>query len=130
MGSVVAQSQARDLLKALADPLRLQIIESLSSGEKCVCDLIQEIGLAQSKISRQSGRWVYYKLDIGALNELQLWLKQLTQDCQKSSASCENNALHPQTEQKVIEEPQTKQLGFRGYLKTLLSGETADNRKP
>ncbi len=106
MGSVVAQSQARDLLKALADPLRLQIIESLSGGEKCVCDLIQEIGLAQSKISfhlkvlkesglitdRQSGRWVYYKLDISALNELQLWLKQLTQDCQKSSASCENNA--------------------------------------
>ena len=106
MGSVVAQSQARDLLKALADPLRLQIIESLSNGEKCVCDLIAEIGLAQSKISfhlkvlkesglitdRQSGRWVYYKLDISALNELQLWLKQLTQDCQKSSASCENNA--------------------------------------
>ena len=106
MGSVVAQSQARDLLKALADPLRLQIIESLSNGEKCVCDLIQEIGLAQSKISfhlkvlkesglitdRQSGRWVYYKLDISALNELELWLKQLTQDCQKSSASCENNA--------------------------------------
>ena len=106
MGSVVAQSQARDLLKALADPLRLQIIESLSSGEKCVCDLIQETGLAQSKISfhlkvlkeaglitdRQSGRWVYYKLDIDALNELQLWLKQLTKDCQKSSASCENNA--------------------------------------
>ncbi len=106
MGSVVAQSQARDLLKALADPLRLQIIESLSNGEKCVCDLIAEIGLAQSKISfhlkvlkesglitdRQSGRWVYYKLDIGALTELQLWLKQLTQDCQKSSASCENNA--------------------------------------
>ena len=41
-----------------------------------------------------------------------------------------SQALHPQTEQKVIEEPQTKQLGFRGYLKTLLSGETADNRKP
>ena len=40
-----------------------------------------------------------------------------------------SQALHPQTEEKVIEEPKTQQLGFRGYLKTLLSGESADNRK-
>ena len=40
-----------------------------------------------------------------------------------------SQALHPQTEQQVIEEPQTKQLGFRGYLKTHLAGESADNRK-
>ena len=51
MGLVAGQTEAREMLKALAEPLRLQIIESLSTGEKCVCDLIEEIGLAQSKIS-------------------------------------------------------------------------------
>jgi len=54
MGSVVAQSQARDLLKALADPLRLQIIESLSNGEKCVCDLIAEIDIGCLVLMRKS----------------------------------------------------------------------------
>ena len=81
MGLVAGQTEAREMLKALAEPLRLQIIESLSTGEKCVCDLMEEIGLAQSKISfhlkvlkeaglitdRQSGRWVYYKLEVRAL---------------------------------------------------------------
>ena len=51
MGLVAGQTEAREMLKALAEPLRLQIIESLSTGEKCVCDLIEERGLAQSKIS-------------------------------------------------------------------------------
>ena len=103
MGLVAGQTEAREMLKALAEPLRLQIIESLSTGEKCVCDLMEEIGLAQSKISfhlkvlkeaglitdRQSGRWVYYKLEVSALMDLQGWLNQLTEECQKISSSCE-----------------------------------------
>ncbi len=102
MGLVAGQKEAREMLKALAEPLRLQIIESLSTGEKCVCDLMEEINLAQSKISfhlkvlkeaglitdRQSGRWVYYKLEIRALRDLQGWLNQLTEECQKISSSC------------------------------------------
>ena len=48
---VLEKAKIKKLLKALSEPLRLQIIEALSSGEKCVCDLIQELGLAQSKIS-------------------------------------------------------------------------------
>jgi ArsR family transcriptional regulator len=33
------QQQARQLLKALADPLRLDLVQALSGGERCVCDL-------------------------------------------------------------------------------------------
>ena len=68
-----------ELLKALTDPLLLIVINSLSNGEKCVCDLIEETGFAQSKISfhlkalkdvalisgRQSGRWVSYTIEVG-----------------------------------------------------------------
>ena len=103
MGLVAGQTEAREMLKALAEPLRLQIIESLSAGEKCVCDLMEEIELAQSKISfhlkvlkeaglitdRQSGRWVYYKLEVRALMDLQGWLNHLTKECQSTSSSCE-----------------------------------------
>ena len=37
----------KSLLKALADPNRLQIIEDLASGERCVCDLMSDLGLAR-----------------------------------------------------------------------------------
>ena len=99
---VLENATARKLLKALSDPLRLQIIESLSEGERCVCDLINEIKLAQSKISfhlkvlkdaglitdRQAGRWVYYQLNVGALNSLQNWIDILKERSQKQTNVC------------------------------------------
>ena len=103
MRAAAANQKAIDLLKALAEPIRLEIIESLSTGEKCVCDLIQETGLAQSKISfhlkvlkeagiiidRQSGRWVYYQLNIRTLKSLQNWIKKLRKGCLNEVSSCE-----------------------------------------
>ena len=103
MRAAAANQKAIDLLKALAEPIRLEIIESLSSGEKCVCDLMQETGLAQSRISfhlkvlkdagvikdRQSGRWVYYQLDIRTLKSLQNWIKKLRKGCLNEASTCE-----------------------------------------
>ena len=40
------------VLKALADPARLEIIEFLKDGEKCVCEIIPRLGKAQSTISK------------------------------------------------------------------------------
>ncbi len=108
MGRVIAQkdvlatSEASGLLKALADPLRMEVIESLSEGECCVCDLMEKTGLAQSRLSfhlkvlkdsglitdRQSGRWVYYKLDFEALQSLQDWIADLKQSCQRAAKAC------------------------------------------
>ncbi len=48
---VLAASQASGLLKALADPLRMKVIESLSEGEMCVCDLMKKTALEQSRLS-------------------------------------------------------------------------------
>ncbi len=103
MRAATANGKAIDLLKALAEPIRLEIIESLSTGEKCVCELMQETDLAQSKISfhlkvlkqagvitdRQSGRWVYYKLDVRALKSLQNWIKKLRKGCLNEVSYCE-----------------------------------------
>ena len=46
-----ANEKAIDSLKALAEPIRLEIIESFSISAKRVCDLTQKTCLAQSKIS-------------------------------------------------------------------------------
>ncbi len=94
--------QARQLLKALADPIRLQVIEALGQGERCVCELTEELGVAQSKLSfhlkvlreaglladRQSGRWVYYQLQPEALESLRGWLAGLAAGCTAPAHPC------------------------------------------
>ena len=40
------------VLKALADPVMLEIIEFLKDGEKCVCEIVSAIGKAQSTVSK------------------------------------------------------------------------------
>ncbi|MBI3761916.1 MAG: winged helix-turn-helix transcriptional regulator [Chloroflexi bacterium] len=46
------QTQAA-LLKALAHPARLQILELLEDGEHCVCHLEAALGLRQAYVSQQ-----------------------------------------------------------------------------
>ncbi len=98
----LAPERARLLLKALADPLRLRVIEALGGGERCVCDLMGELGLAQSKLSfhlkvlkeaglladRQEGRWTYYRLQPKAIAQLQQWLAQLAAGCGAPARPC------------------------------------------
>ena len=94
--------QAQQLLRALADPIRMRVIASLGNGERCVCDLTSELGLAQSKLSfhlkvlrdaglisaRQQGRWMYYRLQPTALHRLREWLEQLTQGSAAPAQPC------------------------------------------
>jgi len=94
--------QARQLLKALADPLRLRVIEALGDGERCVCDLTTDLGLSQSKLSfhlkvlkqaglladRQEGRWIYYRLRPEALGALQGWIADLAGHCSTPAQPC------------------------------------------
>ena len=100
--SPLAVDQARLLLKALADPLRLQVIEALAGGERCVCELTADLGLPQSKLSfhlkvlkeagllvdRQEGRWVYYSLQAEAIEQLRAWLARLSAQCRKPASPC------------------------------------------
>jgi len=47
------QNKLARLLKALAHPARIAIIEHLVKGEHCICgDLVVELGLAQATISQ------------------------------------------------------------------------------
>ena len=40
------------VFKALADSVRLKIIEFLRDGEKCVCEIIPHVNIAQPLVSR------------------------------------------------------------------------------
>ncbi len=69
---------------ALSDPTRLELVALLRRGERCVCELQESLGAAQSRLSfhlkvlkdarlvtdRREGRWVYYTLDLAAVESL------------------------------------------------------------
>jgi len=90
------------LLKALADPVRLEVALALADGERCVCELTEKLNLAQSKLSfhlkvmrqaglleaREQGRWVYYRLRPEALEALGVWLGQLASSCPTPAVAC------------------------------------------
>lgn len=92
--------------RALADEKRLQIVELLRGGERCVCDLVDALQVAQPLLSfhlktlkraglvvdRRTGRWVHYRLNAHAVAELRELLGTV-QECElcgevKSSTSC------------------------------------------
>lgn len=41
------------IFRALADPTRLRVLEALSAGELCVCDIAAAVGVSQSAVSHQ-----------------------------------------------------------------------------
>jgi len=77
-------SRAARSFHALSDETRLEIVGLLSHGERCVCELQNVLGAAQSRLSfhlktlkdaglvtdRREGRWVYYSLSREALDEV------------------------------------------------------------
>ncbi len=92
--------------KALSDPLRLRILDRLRGGERCVCELIDALDVAQSLLSfhlktlkdaglvtdRRDGRWMHYALDTAALEELDMFmgsLRKRTRDRDWKPVCCE-----------------------------------------
>jgi ArsR family transcriptional regulator len=76
-------ARAARLFHALSDETRLGVLDMLRGGERCVCDLQDALGAAQSRLSfhlkvlkeaglvtdRREGRWSYYALVPDALGE-------------------------------------------------------------
>ena len=76
-----------DVFKLLGDPTRVRLLDAMSHGERCVCDLASLVGTSESAMShqlrllrsarlvrvRRVGRMAYYSLDdhhvIGLLHD-------------------------------------------------------------
>jgi ArsR family transcriptional regulator len=96
-----------ELFKAVADPVRLRLLNLLAAGEVCVCDLYEALDLPQSTVSRhlaylrkrglvvghKEGLWVHYRLTkpaggihrelIGCLGACSKEIEELTHDRQR-----------------------------------------------
>lgn len=89
------------MLKALAEPARLRIVERLADEELCVCHLVEDLDLPQPLVShhlkalRQAGvvdserfkQWVYYRLRPDVLAAL---ADDLAQAARGASAATRN----------------------------------------
>jgi ArsR family transcriptional regulator, lead/cadmium/zinc/bismuth-responsive transcriptional repressor len=87
-----------DTFNALGDPTRVRILDALSHGELCVCDLAAVLRLSQSAVShqlrllrglrlvrpRREGRVVFYDLDDQHIMSI---FKQTLQHVEESSSS-------------------------------------------
>jgi ArsR family transcriptional regulator len=73
-----------DTFRVLGDPTRVRILDALSEGELCVCDIASLVGISESAAShqlrllrgmrlvrpRRAGRLVYYAVDDQHILEL------------------------------------------------------------
>ncbi len=73
------------VLKALADPTRLQLVSLIATtGEECACDLPEAVGKSQPTVSHhlkllveagilhreQRGKWAWFQVDTDRLNQV------------------------------------------------------------
>ena len=80
-----------DLIKAMAHPTRLQLLDILAQGEACVCHLTTILGQRQPYVSqhlmvlreaglvadRKDGVMVYYRLADGRLPAIQALVREM-----------------------------------------------------
>ena len=81
----LSTKKAVALFHALSDETRLELLDCLKEGEQCVCELMDSMKAAQSRLSfhlkvlkdaglvedRREGRWMYYRLSAQAIEDLE-----------------------------------------------------------
>jgi len=81
------------MFKALCDENRLMILEILQRGEKCACELLDDLSVTQSTLShhmnilcesqlvsaQKNGKWVHYSINTKGSDKAVELLKQITQ---------------------------------------------------
>ena len=90
------------LFKALADPIRLQIVDMISRGELCACVILEKFNITQPTLShhmkilcasclvngRKEGKWTHYSLNEAAVRDFKALLTEVTsrkENCHKTN---------------------------------------------
>ncbi|MFB5345711.1 ArsR/SmtB family transcription factor [Enterococcus faecalis] len=85
------------VMKAIAEPNRLKILDMISTGEKCACDILDHFDFTQPTLShhmkvlmeagivsaRKDGKWQYYSLISENIEEFQEVMNQIFKTKQK-----------------------------------------------
>jgi ArsR family transcriptional regulator len=93
--------------KALSDTNRLMIVDMLSCGELCACEILEKFHITQPTLShhmktlyncglvnvRKEGKWMYYSLNNEKVTEFKAFLNSITTDkedciCKEGGCIC------------------------------------------
>ena len=120
----MTREEVSQICKAMSDANRLRVIEMLTTGEKCGCDLLDELQVTQPTLShhmktlcesglvipRKNGKWTCYTLDRHMLKTACAYLQTLEAEAkqvQQTPLSGDQNAEETlQPEKKKTEELQ------------------------
>lgn len=100
VASSISLKKSVTLFHALSDETRLALLDRLREGEQCVCELMDTMKAAQSRLSfhlkvlkdagfirdRREGRWMYYSINPDAVEELEAVVDTL-KEAAKSAGS-------------------------------------------
>lgn len=90
------------IFKAFCDPNRLTILGLLKSGEKCACNLVEELHIGQPTLShhmkilcdaeivigRKEGKWTYYSFNPDGVEKVRELLEEITTSADAVSPKC------------------------------------------
>ncbi len=86
------EKSAARIFKALADENRVRILRRLQAGEKCACDLLEDLHmkiLCESGIvtGRKEGKWMHYSVSEAGFRELLEFLDGLDAQAEDAAGS-------------------------------------------
>lgn len=95
-----------NIFKALSEPIRLQIIDLLSSGELCACDILKNLSVSQSTLShhmkalidselltaQKRATWMYYSINYENVAKLHRCIDDLTRPKEAGSSQIARSA--------------------------------------
>lgn len=101
------QVNVAPVFKALGDETRLKIIELLSCGELCACDILESFDITQPTLSyhmkiltesglvnsRKEGSWIRYRNNTELISEIKMFWDMITteqEDCICKNSKEEN----------------------------------------
>ncbi len=90
------------IFKALGDPIRIQIVDTLAKGSVCACKLLEQFQITQPTLSfhmkilvssglvesTKQGKWVFYDLNHEALKSIRYYAFQLESTKQVHITNC------------------------------------------
>lgn len=100
--TMARRAKTAEWFHALSDETRLEIVAMLSDGERCVCDLMDALDVAQSRLSfhlrvlkdagivmdRKDGRWVHYSLNRVRIEEMEALVHSMKPSSRARVACC------------------------------------------
>ncbi len=96
------------LFKALSDETRLKIVEMLSCGEMCACDILESFAISQPTLSyhmkiltdsglinsRKDGSWMKYRISAEKAEAIKSFWEKITTDRQDCICKNGDNTSH------------------------------------